>query len=337
MTTTGVVVLVVAIALIFDFTNGFHDAANAIAALVATRAARPGRAVAMGAAFNLLGPILAGTAVADTVGGIVRLPGAELVPVVGAALSGALAWNLLTWWRGLPSSSSHALVGGLAGAAVLRGGMHSVRWGGLDGLRPVGVFGVLISLAVSPVLGALVGYGAARVAYRVGRRLRRTAAGLVRRGEWGASAALAFAHGANDAQKTMGVVTLLLLASGHLHHFAVPLWVKLAAATALTLGTAMGGWRIIRTVGSRIYRMRPLDGLASQTASASVILASAAVGGPVSTTHVVAASVVGAGASRRRRHVHWGIVGEMAAAWLVTLPGAAILAGSVLPLWRSFA
>jgi PiT family inorganic phosphate transporter len=327
-------VIVIATALAFDVTNGFHDSANAIAALVATRAARPGPAVAMCAVFNLLGPLLAGTAVADTIGGVIDVPSEQVLTVTGAALTGALSWNLITWWRGLPSSSSHALVGGLVGAAVVEGGWGAVNWGGLHGLRPVGVAGVLISLAVSPVLGVAAGYVMELVARRGARRLRRDAQPAVRHGEWVGSAALAFSHGANDAQKTMGVITLLLVATGNLAEFSVPLWVKFASATALTLGTSMGGWRIIRTIGSRIYRIRPLDGLVSQTSSAAIILGSAAVGGPVSTTHVVAASVVGVGAAQRRRHVRWAVVREMGLAWVVTLPSSALLAALALPAWR---
>jgi PiT family inorganic phosphate transporter len=328
-------VVVIVTALAFDVTNGFHDSANAIAALVATRAGRPGPAVAMCAVFNLLGPLLAGTAVANTIGGVIDVPSEEVLTVTGAALTGALAWNLITWWRGLPSSSSHALVGGLIGAAVVEGGVDAVNWGGVNGLRPVGVAGVLISLAVSPLLGVAAGFVGSLAARRGARRLRRDAQNSVRNGEWVSSAALAFSHGANDAQKTMGVITLMLVATGNLSTFSVPLWVKVASATALTLGTSMGGWRIIRTIGSRIYRIRPLDGLVSQSTSAGIILASAAVGGPVSTTHVVAASVVGVGAEQRRRHVRWAVVREMGLAWVITLPSSALIAALALPLWRT--
>ena len=331
----GGLVLAVGVALAFDVTNGFHDSANAVAALVATRAARPGSAVGLAATFHVLGPLLAGTAVADTVGGIVQLPHDDVVAAVGAALTGALCWNIITWWRGLPSSSSHALVGGLVGAGVLAGGLDAINWGGLEGFRPVGVFGVLIALAVSPLVGFSGAFVVDKVALRSLRRARRRVNTSIRHGEWGTAAALAFSHGANDAQKTMGVITLLLVATGHLATFAVPLWVKLAAATSLTIGTAFGGWRIVRTIGRGIYRLRPLDGFVSQASSAAVILSAAAVGGPVSTTHVVASSVVGLGAAQRRHHVRWAVVSEMGLAWLITLPAAAALAALALPLWRS--
>lgn len=333
----GVLALVIGVALAFDVTNGFHDSANAVAALVATRAARPLAAVTLAAVFHVLGPLLAGTAVADTVGGIVLLPNDQVLAAIGAAITGALVWNMITWWRGLPSSSSHALVGGLVGAGVLAGGTDAIRWGGLDGFRPVGVFGVLAALAISPVLGFTAALVVDRLAIRGLRRARRRVNTTIRHSEWGTAAALAFSHGANDAQKTMGVITLVLLATGHIAVFAVPLWVKLAAATALTIGTSLGGWRIVRTVGSGIYRLRPLDGLVSQGSSAAVILSSAAVGGPVSTTHVVASSVVGIGASQRRHHVRWGVVSEIGLAWLVTLPASALLGAAALPFWRAIA
>ena len=329
-------VFAIAVAMAFDLTNGFHDSANAVAALAATRAARPAAAVALASVFHVLGPLLAGTAVADTVGGIVRIDGRDAVAVVGAGLTGALAWNLVTWWRGLPSSSSHALVGALAGAALVDSGTGAVRWGGMDGIHPSGVVGVLVALAVSPLLGFGVGALGAKVSRRAMRRAARGATSVVLRGEWFTSAALAFSHGANDAQKTMGVVTLLLVADGRLDTFAVPLWVKLAAATSLTIGTSLGGWRIVKTMGSGIYRMRPLDGLVSQGGSAAVILGAAALGAPVSTTHVVASSVVGVGTEQRWRHVRWAVVREMSLGWLVTLPAGAMLGAVLVPLWRWF-
>jgi len=272
--------------------------------------------------------------VADTVGGIVTTSPDATIAIVGAAVSAGLVWNLATWSRGLPSSSSHALVGGLVGAGVVDGGLHAVRWGGFDGLRPVGVAGVLVALALSPLLGAAAAWVASGAARRALRRARREVERPIRRAEWVTASALALSHGANDAQKTMGVVTLLLVADGRLDHFAVPLWVKLAAAASLTVGTTLGGWRIVRTIGRGIYRIRALDGLVSQGSSATVILASAAVGAPVSTTHVVASSVVGVGVGQRWRHVRWAVVREMLAAWLLTLPGSALLAALLLVPWR---
>ena len=333
---TGLVIAIV-VAIAFDFTNGFHDSANAIAALVVTRAARPGQAVVLASVFTVLGPVIAGTAVADTVGGIVTVDPALVVPVVGAGLTGALVWNLLTWWRGLPSSSSHALVGGLVGAALVQGGPDAVYWGGFAGFRPVGVLGVLAALAISPVFGFVIGFVGLRGAERALHRARREVEGPIRKSEWGTAAALAFSHGTNDAQKTMGVITLLLLSQGYLATFSVPLWVKLLTAASITLGTSVGGWRIVRTIGRRIYPLRSLDGLVSQGGSAGVILVSGALGAPVSTSQVVGSSVAGVGAGQRWRHVRWAIVREMGIAWVITLPASAALAAAVLPIWRLLA
>ena len=337
MTAIIALVAVISLSLAFDVTNGFHDSANAIAALIATRAATPVTALVIASVGHVLGPLLAGTAVADTVGGVVTLPSGRTLAAVGAAVTAAIAWNLLTWWRGLPSSSSHALVGGLVGAAIAAGGWGGVRWSGASGGLPRGVLGVLLGLAISPVLGVLVAWIVAKGAARVTRRARRGLERVVRRAEWGTAFALAYSHGANDAQKTMGVITLLLVSTGHLAAFSVPLWVKLASATSLVIGTAMGGWRIVRTLGHGIYRLRPLDGLVSQSSSAAVIYAAAALGAPVSTTHVVASSVVGAGAARRAHHVRWSIVEEMASAWIVTLPVAALVGAALFPVWEVIA
>ena len=328
-------VLAVVVTLAFAFTNGFHDAANAIATLVATRGARPGPAITLAAVCNLLGPLLLGAAVADTIAGIVQVTAAQTVVVVGAALTAAVTWNLVTWWRGLPSSSSHALVGGLVGAAVVEAGAGAVNWGGVGGGRPTGVIGTLVALAISPVLG----FGAAwamEVGVRRGLQRATTRANpLVLRGQWLTSGCLAFSHGANDAQKAVGVLAVLLLAHGTTQSLAVPVWTKLACSVALTAGTALGGWRIVKTIGRRLFRIRPVDGLVSQTSSAAVILSASLLGAPASTTQVVASSVVGVGVGRHRyRHVGWGVVGSILLAWVTTLPAAALLAGLLVPVWR---
>jgi inorganic phosphate transporter, PiT family len=326
----------IAFAMAFALTNGFHDAANAIATLVATRGARPGQAIALSAVFNMLGALLIGTAVADTIAGIVTVAPSRAVAVIGSGVLSAAVWNLLTWWRGLPSSSGHALVGGLVGSALAETGIHAVRWGGLDGWKPVGVFGALIALALSPPAGLAFGFVAARLNARLLRRASRRVHAPIRGAEWAMSAALSFSHGANDAQKAMGVIAALLLASGHIHTLSVPLWTKLACGATLTLGTAMGGWRIVRTIGRRIFHLAPIDGLASQSASTAVILAASYAGAPVSTTQVVASSVVGVGAGRRRtRHVRWAVVRSMGFAWLMTLPAAGALGAATLLVWRA--
>jgi len=327
-------VVAVALAVAFAVTNGLHDAANAIAALVATRAATPLQAIVLASAFNLLGPLLIGAAVANTIGAIVHVPPSAADQVIGAGLAAAVTWNLVAWSRGLPSSSGQALVGGLVGAALVEGGVDAVNWGGWQGGHPAGVFGTLISLAISPPLGALAALLVIRLLRRLARRATRRWKTPVRGGQWAAAAALAFSHGANDAQKAVGVITALLLAGGKITTLSAPTWVTILCAAALTVGTALGGWRIIRTVGRRIYRIQSAEGLASTAASAAVIFSASLVGAPTSTSQVVASSVVGVGGGRRRwRHVHWEVVRQIGAAWLVTLPITAALAVIIYELW----
>jgi len=328
-------VVAIVVALAFALTNGLHDAANSIATLVATRGARPGPAVVLAAGGNVLGPLLLGRAVADTVAGVVSVERGHTVAVMGAALTGAVAWNVVTWARGLPSSSGHALLGGLAGAAVADGGWATLHWGGFDGVRPVGMGGVLVVLALAPVIGFAAGLAVDRGARLATRRATRRLRGPVRATQWAMSGGLALSHGANDAQKSVGVVAVLLVATGHLTYLDPPLWTELTCGVALTVGTAFGGWPIIRTLGRRIVRLRPIDAVASQSASTAVLLAASLAGAPVSTTQVVAASVVGVGAGRRRwRHVHWPLVRTMLLAWLVTVPVTAALAALALVPWR---
>ncbi len=330
--------LAVALALGFSFTNGFLDAANAVATLLATRGATPGPAIAVSAAFNFLGALLLGTAVAGTVAGIVTVAPAEASAAIGSAALAAASWNMLMWWRALPSSSGHSLLGGLVGAGLAAGGTGAVQWGGMEGVHPRGVAGFLIALALSPLIGLVLGAAALateRMLLRRATRRVRTPIGLA---EWGFSAALSFSHGANDAQKGMGLVVALLIAGGHLQAFAVPLWVKLACAAALTAGTSMGGWRVVRTVGRGIMRLAPIDGLASQSSSTAVILAFSLAGGPVSSTHVVASTVIGAGAGRRRfRHIRWEVVRQIAFAWVATFPGAVVLGALYALAWMAIA
>ena len=326
----------IALALAFAVTNGLHDAANAIATLIATRAARPLQAIVLATVFNLLGPLFVGAAVADTIGGIVSVPSSVTTEVIGAGLAAAVAWNLITWRLGLPSSSGHALVGGLIGAALVEGGADAVNWGGFDGLHPVGALGTLVALAVSPLLGALVGLLVLRLLRRALRRATARIRDPINAGQWGMSAALAFSHGANDAQKAVGVVAALMLAAGEIDSLSAPFWVTASCSLALTIGTALGGWRIIRTVGRQIYRLKPVDGLATQTSSAGVIFGASLIGGPTSTSQVVASAVVGVGGGRRRwHHVHWGLVRQMGAAWVITIPVSATLAAIFLGVARA--
>jgi inorganic phosphate transporter, PiT family len=329
--------LAVAIGLAFAFalTNGFHDASNAIATLVATRAATPKQAIVLAGIFNMLGPVFVGSAVAATIAGIVHVPTDQTVSVIGAGLISATGWNLLTWWRGLPSSSGQALVGGLVGAALVEGGTSAVNWGGFDGWRPVGVIGTLVALAVSPLIGWAAAFATLRLLKRSLRRGTARLRGPVNKSQWLGAATLAFSHGSNDAQKAVGLVAALLLAAGKTQSLSAPLWVTVGSAAALTVGTAFGGWRIVKTIGRRIYRIRALDGFSSQASSSAVILGASLIGAPISTTHVVASSVVGIGVGRRRwHHIRWVVVREMGMAWLTTIPATAVVAALAYILWR---
>ncbi|HEY5155751.1 MAG TPA: inorganic phosphate transporter [Acidimicrobiales bacterium] len=327
--------LAVAMALAYAVTTGFHNGANANAALVATRVARPAQAMALTSVFCLLGPLVGGTLVANVVAGLIRVDPGVTVAVLGAGLTGATLWNAFTWRVGIPSSAGHALIGGLVGAAVVQGGWKAVYWGGLDGWKPVGVIGFALALTISPILGFALGLGIDRAA-RVGlaratRRVRRP----VRGGEWVTSASLAFANGSNDGAKAAGIIAALLVAAGRTSSLTLPMWVRLSSAVALTVGTAVGGWALVNTIGRRLYRIRPLDGLVAQASSTGVVVASSLVGAPVSTTQVLASSVVGIGVGRRRfRHINWVIVRTILLTWITTLPASAALAAASLLIWR---
>ncbi len=319
MQTAGLILFCL-VALGFDFTNGFHDTANAIAVSVTTRALRPLTALGMAAVLNVVGALVS-TKVAATVGeGIISTPtGSHGLGVIFAALIGAIAWNLFTWRLALPSSSTHALIGGLVGAGVASG--TAVHWTGL-------LTKVVIPMVASPIIGLLLGF-LLMIAILWGWRRSRPAS--VNRQFRGAqpfsAAAVAFSHGTQDAQKTMGVLTLALLATGHLTTFHVPLWVILAAAGSMGLGTLAGGWRIIRTLGSRITNLDPPRAFAAQAATSTVLLVSAyAYALPVSSTHVMTSSIMGVGATRRTTAVRWGVARQIGLAWVFTIPGAALSA-----------
>lgn len=330
---TGIMALMIAgvlIVLVFDYTNGLQDAANMLATIVASRAATPIQAAILVSFFTFLGPILGGTAVANTIGNFVDVTGLETVAsltVVLAGLAGAIAWNLLTWWLGLPASSSQALVGGLVGAVAVAAGPEHVVWGFAAAAtgQLTGVTKVLDALLISPVLGFLFGWVIHRIMSFALRGARPTANRYLRGFQWLTTAALAFSHGTNDAQKGMGIIAMLLVLGGVSAKFHVPFWVILASATAITLGTLAGGWRIVRTLGFGIYKVRPIHALDAQITSAGVILAASAIGGPVSTTQVVSTSIMGIGASERPKSVRWGTAKEIVGTWLITMPGAAVV------------
>ena len=324
-------ILVVATALGFDFTNGFHDTANVVATSISTRALSPRLAVALAALLNFAGAFIS-LKVAATIGSGIVDAGSITLQIVFAGLVGAIAWNLATWYFGLPSSSSHALIGGVVGAMVAANGTTPVHFGGLLGK-------VVIPALISPLLAfAIAGTGIV-LTYRLVARLRPGPASRgFRYGQIFSGGMLALAHGTNDAQKTMGVITLALIAHGDIanKHFSVPAWVVATAASAIALGTYAGGWRIIRTLGTRIIKMDAAQGFTAQSAGAAVVLAASHVGFPLSTTHVMAGGVMGAGAGKRISAVRWGVAGNMAIAWLLTLPASAAAGAAVLGATRIF-
>ena len=335
-------VATVAVVLVFDYTNGFHDAANIVATVIASRAMSPTQAVVLVGLFEFLGPLLGGTAVANTIGTAVTLDGvapALALSILLCGLAGAIVWNLGTWYFGIPSSSSHALVGGLAGAVVVAVGSDHVVWGFGELLRTghvTGIVKVLAALLLSPLIGFWAGFVIHRLLTALLMAANPAANSRLRSAQFVTAAGLAFSHGANDAQKSMGILTLVLLLGGFIPSFAVPFWVMLACSCSITLGILSGGWRIVRTLGFAIYRVRPVHALGSQLASAAVILAASLGGAPVSTTHVVATSIMGIGASERPRAVRWAKAKDIALTWLITIPGAAIVAIQAYALMNLF-
>ena len=322
-------VAVVAVALFFDFTNGFHDTANAIATSVSTRALSPRAAVLFAAVLNFAGAFVS-IEVAATVATGVVVPDVITLDVVLAGLVGAIAWDLITWYLGLPTSSSHALIGGIAGSALAANGLDVVQWGGLVDrvlvpslLAPV--FGVIGAFSLMVVILWVIRNQAPGLVNRIFRRLQVVSAGFV-----------AFTHGTNDAQKTMGIIALALVATGHLsaEEFEVPFWVIVSAAAAMAAGTYAGGWRIIRTLGQRVAKIEPPQGFAAETATATILWFTGTVGFPVSTTHTISGSVLGAGAVRGLHAVRWGVAGNILVAWLLTLPMAALIGAGMEVLTR---
>jgi PiT family inorganic phosphate transporter len=326
-----ILVIVVAAALAFDFTNGFHDTANVVATAISTRALPPRVAVTFAALLNFVGAFISLAVAATVAKGIVN-PDTITPTIVFAGLIGAIMWNLATWWFGLPSSSSHALIGGVVGAAFAAQGTSAIEGNGLLGK-------VVVPALIAPVLAFLVAGISILVVYRIVGRLRPgpVSSGF-KLGQLLSGGLLALAHGTNDAQKTMGVITLALIAHGDIakDNFHVPNWVVVASATAIALGTYTGGWRIIKTMGTRIIKMDAAQGFAAQGAGATVILASSHFGYPLSTTHVINGGIMGAGAAKRLSAVRWGVAGNIVAAWVLTLPAAAIGGAVVYGATRVF-
>jgi inorganic phosphate transporter, PiT family len=318
---TALLVVVLILAVAFDYINGFHDTANAIATSVSTRALKPEQAILLSATANFVGA-LSGTAVAKTIAsGLAVTPdGPQGQIIVAAALVGAIAWNLLTWRLGIPSSSSHALIGGLLGAVFVASGISAIK---LEGVRDK----VLLPLVLSPVLGVVVGFGLMVVLLNLLRHGHpRRLNDRFRRLQILSATYMAFSHGSNDAQKTMGIITLALFSAGLLATPDVPLWVIVMAATAISLGTTAGGWRIIKTMGQRVVKLDPIHGFAAETTAATIIFGASHFGMPVSTTHVISSAIIGVGASDRFSAVRWGVAGNIVIAWILTIPAAGFVA-----------
>lgn len=305
-------------ALLFDFLNGFHDSSNIVATPIASRALSPRKVLWLAAAAEFAGPFIFGVAVAETIGTGLTDPQNVTMPVVIAAMAAAVVWNIVTWWLGIPSSSSHALVGGLVGAVAVGEGLNAIQSSGL--------IKISVALFLSPVLGILFGYLLMNLTLFLARGATPRINGFFKRAQLVTAVGLALSHGANDAQKTMGIITLGLLVDGTINEFVVPTWVITLSASMIALGTATGGWRLIKTLGGKIYKIRPVHGFVSQIAGASIILGAALLGGPVSTTQVMSSSIMGAGTAERLSKVRWQVGSEMLVAWVLTIPISAILA-----------
>lgn len=320
-------IIVIALALLFDFLNGVHDSSNIVATMISSRAFGPRAALTMTAIAEFLGPFLFGVAVARTIGDEIAQSGALTLHVLTACLISAILWNVLTWFLGLPSSSSHALIGGLVGAVAMGAGFGAIKLAGLEK--------VLIALFASPLIGFVFGFILMRVVYFLVRGATPGVNEFFKRAQFVTAMGMAFSHGTNDAQKTMGIITLSLVIGGVIPTFQVPLWVIAASAGAIALGTSVGGWRLIRTLGGKFYKIRPVHSFTSQMTSGIVILVASLFGGPVSTTQVVSSAIIGVGSAERLGKVRWSVAGDIVTAWIVTIPATALIsAGLYLLLLR---
>ncbi len=322
MSTTMIILIVLALG--FDFLNGIHDSSNVVATIISSRALSPRWALAITAVANFCGPFIFGVAVATTIGDEIVTPGAITMAAIIASLTSAIVWNLLTWFLGIPSSSSHALIGGLIGAVTASAGWNAIHLAGMEK--------VLIALFTSPIIGFVFGLIISRVVVLLCSKASPQANWIFKKGQILTGLSLALSHGTNDAQKSMGIITLGLVTVGYIDQFIVPTWVILLCATMIALGTALGGWKLIKTLGSRFYRIRPIDGFSAQLTSAIVILVASLLGGPVSTTQVVSTAIMGVGTAERANKVRWGVAGDIATAWLLTIPATALLGAGIYML-----
>ena len=311
-------ILVIALALIFDFLNGMRDASNIVATMISSRAFSAATALGIAAVAEFLGPFLFGVAVAKTIGENIARSDVFTLGVIASALIGAIIWNLITWYFGLPGSSSHALIGGMVGAVLVKAG--------LDAIKFAGVGKVLVALVLSPPLGFLIGFLMTRLIYFLVRGATPRVNEWFKKGQLVTALAIAFSHGTNDAQKTMGIITLSLVIAGVLPAFQVPTWVIAVSAAAIAVGTSLGGWRLIRTLGGKFYKIRPLHSFATQLSSAGVILAASYLGVPVSTSQVVSSAIIGVGTAERASKVRWSVADEIVTAWLLTIPASGVIA-----------
>jgi len=323
MTTS--VIIVIILSLVFDFLNGVHDSSNVVATMISSRAFSPKLALGVTAIANFVGPFVFGVAVAETIGHDIVSPQSINAQVLIAALLSAIVWNLLTWFFGFPSSSSHALIGGIIGAVMFSAGWEAIHLGGLEK--------ILIALFVSPIIGFIFGFIILKLILMLSWKATPRINTLFKKSQLFTALALALSHGTNDAQKTMGIITLALVTGGYLQEFIVPVWVIVLCASMIALGTTLGGWKLIRTLGGKFFKIRPVDGFASQLAGASVIIGASLVGGPVSTTQVVSSAIMGVGAADRVNKVRWSVAQEIAMAWLLTIPVTMLIgAGFTLAL-----
>ena len=320
-------VIVIGLALIFDFLNGLRDASNIVATMISSRAFRPATALGIAAVCEFLGPFLFGVAVARTIAEDIARSEVFTLGLVACALIGAIVWNLITWYFGLPGSSSHALIGGMLGAVLVAAGLDAIRSGGVGK--------VLIALVLSPLIGFAIGFLMTRLIYFLVRGATPRVNVFFKRSQLVTAMAIAFSHGTNDAQKTMGVITLSLVIAGVLPSFQVPTWVIAISAAAIAIGTSLGGWRMIRTLGGKFYKIRPLHSFATQLSSAGVILAASYLGAPVSTSQVVSSAIMGVGTAERASKVRWSVADEILTSWLLTIPVSGCIAAGVYWLIES--
>jgi inorganic phosphate transporter, PiT family len=323
-----IIIAVIVLALAFDFLNGVHDSSNVVATMISSRALSPRVALGITAVAEFSGPFIFGVAVANTIGHEVVSAEAINTVVLLAALVSAISWNLFTWYLGFPSSSSHALIGGLVGAVIMDAGWRAIELPGIEK--------ILLTLFTSPIIGFVFGYLVLRLILLFSWKTSPRIAEFFKRGQIVTAISLALSHGANDAQKTMGVITLALVTSGYLKVFAVPMWVIALCAGMIALGTAVGGKKLIKTLGGKFFKIRPVDGFSAQMASAIVILGASLIGGPVSTTQVVSSAIMGVGAAERVNKVRWGVAQEIATAWLLTIPANALLAAGLYWVMTQF-